>query len=132
MPYILLISCIFTVILSSDSFANMMLSSDYCELPLRVGTLIMGKYVELDNSRNLTVIKHDGSSETKKDDDLLTNEIYYNPGDKFKISLVPSTTQLIFEVESTTRGNVYFENGKCDGKYRTTDRNPILIKYPKK
>ena len=59
--------------------------------------------------------------------DNIRNATTFSAGEKFILSLIPSTTQMVYQIKAyPSNCNIHFENGKCKDKLRTTERNPKL------
>ena len=107
------------------AFAMLMTNDYYCSsLHMTVGTVIMGTPVEEDETRMIVISRaYDG--------ELLNidNSTSFLPGERLKVGLAPATTQMVFEVRSSysCSQKAYFEDGLCEERTRTTEKNPYLI-----
>eukprot|EP01038_Epipyxis_sp_PR26KG_P004150 gene4150-5910_t len=103
----------FTNFLIINSFSSY-LTSDYCDRSLEVGTIIMGKTVDIDSERVVKVFCNG---------QLLNNGDEVQDRDELKIELEPKSFQMVIEVH----GNQSFVDGRCINKNRTNKNGAAII-----
>ena len=85
----------------------------------------MGQIVEFSPNRTISM-----SSVKTGHEVAIENNTVYTPGEKFSLRLLPATTQMVWQVETTTDCGgkpAYFEKGACEGQTRTLDKKPVLV-----
>ena len=85
----------------------------YCNLPLTVGTEIMGLNVSLSDRASIRVMRDK--------EYLKTGESFY-PNETLKVFLIPKYYQTVFEVTCAE-----FTEGRCDGRKRSLKHVSYMI-----